>query len=157
MTYDSPPLPEAMHFPSSPGLVAGIGLRATATSTELLALLDACVLSVSATRNDLVALATLNARGDHPALVAVSHELGLPILALPRSSLTRDVPNPSALVSQLAGAPSVSEAAALVFGPLVTHKRVGTNVTCALSRYTPLQRSNAAIAASTLSTSTAGP
>jgi cobalamin biosynthesis protein CbiG len=157
MTYDSPPLPEAINALTSPGLVAGIGLRENATVSELLALLDACLSAVSASRKDLVALATRDTRADHPALVAVSHELGLPIIALPQSCLTRDVPNPSARVSDLAGVPSVSEAAALAFGPLVVDKQVGANVTCALASYTPAQRSSAAIAPSTLSTSTAGP
>ena len=157
MTDDITPLPEVQLFTPSPGLVAGIGLRAAANSDELLALLDASLLRAAATRDDLVALATIETRAAHPALAAVSQQLGLPVIPLPENRLTHAVPNPSARVADLAGVPSVSEAAALAFGPLVLQKQVGANVTCALSRYTPAQRFSASIAASTLATSTAGP
>ena len=139
-----------------PGLVAGIGLRAAATSAELLDLLDACLAVASHRRHDLVALATLSARAGHPALLALAEQLAVPVLSLARDDLSSGVPNPSPRVAALIDVPAVAEAAALAFGPLIVEKRRSANGTCALSAYLP-GRSSASIAASTLATSSAGP
>ena len=138
------------------GLVAGIGLRAQTRIQDVMAFLDACLASAVARRSDLVALATLESKARHPALVAAAEQLGLPVFALPPPALLRGVPNPSDRVAGLVDIPSVAEAAALAFGPLVLEKQRGANLTCALSRYVP-GRSSAASAASMLATSSAGP
>jgi cobalamin biosynthesis protein CbiG len=140
-----------------PGLVAGLGLRAGASPDELLSLLDACLLAVSAARADLVALATLQPRAGHPAIAAVARLLGIPVLDLPSDDLHTEVPTPSPRVASLVGLPSVAEATALAFGPLVLPKQRSANLTCALARYVPADRSSASSAPSTLATSTAGP
>lgn len=138
-------------------LVAGIGLRASASASDVLELLDACLAAVHARRADLAGLATLDLRSTHPQLLAVAGLLELPLLPLSADRLDPAAPNPSSRVADLAGVPSVAEAAALAFGPLVLAKQRSANVTCALARYSPADRSSAPIAASTLATSSAGP
>lgn len=142
------------------GLVAGLGLRTQAGPDDVLGLLDICLAMAELTRADLVALATIAYRQDHPALVEVARQLAVPILALPVEDLTVPVPNPSARVQKLTGLSSVAEAAALRFGPLVVDKQRSARVTCALSRYSPAEvpgRSSASMAASMLAASSAGP
>lgn len=149
--------PPAYPLLTRPGLVAGIGLRASASADDLLILLDACLLAVSAGRADLVALTTLQTRSGHPAIAAVASLLGVPVLALPPGDLHPDAPNPSSRIAGLVGVPSVAEAAALAFGPLVLSKQRSANLTCALARYAPADKCSASSAASTLATSSAGP
>jgi cobalt-precorrin 5A hydrolase len=139
------------------GLVAGIGLRASASADDLLSLLDACLMAASASRADLVALATLRARAGHSAIAAVAKMFDIPVVGLPTHDLHTDVPNPSQRVAGLAGVPSVAEGSALAFGPLVLSKQRSANLTCALARYTPTDRFSASSASSTLATSSAGP
>ena len=160
MTDDSGRPAAALPEMTRAGLVAGIGLRAGASADQLLALLDASLAAADASRNDLVALSTHEARAHHPALVASAAALGIPVLALAPQSLCQPAPNPSQRVARLIGVPSVAEAAALAFGPLVLAKRRTANLTCALSRYAPVDafgRSSASSAVSTLATSSAGP
>ena len=142
------------------GLVAGIGLRASATSDDILKLLDACLSAVHATRSDLIGLATVESRSDHAQLLEAGRILDLPLVTLSLAKLDRPVPNPSQRVRDRVGVASVAEAAALAFGPLVLAKRRSSQVTCALSRYTLAETSSssrASSASSTLATSSAGP
>jgi cobalt-precorrin 5A hydrolase len=136
-----------------PGLVAGLGLRARATTDDVLASLDAAIAAARRDRHDIVALTTLDTKAHHPAILAVARHLDIPVIALAPHQLVHQAPNPSLRVAELANVPSVAEAAALCLGPLVLEKQVSANVTCALSRYAP----SAAIAASMLATSSAGP
>lgn len=152
-------LSPAAQLPISPHIVAGIGLRRAASRDEILALLAAALTETGLDRGHLAALATLDGKAAHPAIVSAARWLDVPVLALPPSALRRPVPNPSARVARHLGLHSVAEAAAASFGPLLAEKQRSANVTCALSRlapaYAPISR--AASALSTLSTSTAGP
>lgn len=140
------------------GLVAGIGLRAGADLEQVLALIDSSLAQAQSDRSQLVALATIHGKVDHPALRAASRLLGIPVLSLAGEDLADDVPNPSPRVAATVGLASIAEAAALAFGPLVLEKQRGAGVTCALSSYGAISSSSrAASAASTLATSSAGP
>ena len=154
--HSSAPLPVLTRS----GLVAGIGLRASATSDDILELLDTCLSSLHATRSDLVGLATVDARSSHAQLLQVTRLLDLPLAALSVAQLDQPVPNPSQRVRDRVGVASVAEAAALAFGPLVLTKQQSGTVTCALSHYALAEtspRSRASSASSTLATSSAGP
>lgn len=140
--------------------VAGIGLRSRASAADVLTLLDHCLHMVALDRGDLVALATLEAKRRHPAMVAAAAQLRLPILAVDVGLLRADVPNPSEYVERHLGVHSVAEATAMHFGSLLLEKQRGQHVTCALAQLTAgyvLPSCRAATAASTLSTSWAGP
>jgi cobalt-precorrin 5A hydrolase len=137
-------------------LVVGIGARAHATAAEVLGLIDGALAVWGHGREVIAACATISGKRSHPALVAAAGELGVPLLV---SDLDTDlvVPNPSAAVVRLAGRHSVAEAVALSFGPLVVEKQKSANATCALAIYAPGHTSSANRAASTVSTSSAGP
>ncbi len=82
------------------------------------------------------AVATIDRRADHPAVVAGCD--GVPVVAFPASLLAAvDVPNPSGAVEDAVGTPSVAEAAALLAaGPgarLVVEKRRGATATAAVA------------------------
>jgi len=141
------------------GVVAGIGLRQQATPDEILALLDLALTESGLVRRDLVGLVTWDAKARHPALCDVAALLNIPLQALPRSMLSGPMPNPSARVAGYIDLPSIAEAAASVFGPLIAEKRRSANATCALSVVLPGDSQVAASAANTasiLSTSQAG-
>ncbi|ODT70619.1 MAG: hypothetical protein ABS75_12160 [Pelagibacterium sp. SCN 63-23] len=142
------------------GIVAGLGLRHGASADELVRLIDLTLAECRYERTDLAALATLAHKQAHPALQAVAAQLGVPLLGLPENDLRHGVPNPSERVAQHIDLPSVAEASALAFGPLLVEKRRSANATCALSLWTgpysaPI--SSAMTAASIVSTSSAGP
>lgn len=91
------------------------------------------------------AVATIDRRGDEPAVLAVADRLGAPRLSFPAEVLAevaaeRAVPNPSQTVMDAVGTPSVAEAAALAAaGPgsyLVSQKQVSLtgDSTVALAR-----------------------
>lgn len=140
------------------GIVAGIGLRLKASGADLLDLLDTCLAEAGLARSDILALATLDRKQAYPALAEVAGILNVPILPVAVVNLLTPVPNPSLQVAGHIGHGSVAEAAALHFGPLLVEKRRGANVTCALAqcRYAPAAL-KAEMAASTVSTSSAGP
>ena len=142
-----------------PGIVVGIGLRGRATCDEILDLVDAALDEAGYDRSHLATLVTVEGKQAHPALVALASRLDIPLLGLPQAGLRRDVPNPSERVEHHLALPSVAEAAALAFGPLLLEKRRSANATCALSQYVlhTTSISSALSAASMLSTSSAGP
>lgn len=142
------------------GIVAGIGLRAGAQASDILQLIDACLAEASLVRADIAALATLDRKQAHPALREAASALAVPILPVVASKLAIDAPNPSERVRRHSGISSIAEATAMRYGALVLEKRRGAGVTCALARLDrphELAHSSASRAASTLSTSRAGP
>ncbi len=141
---------------SAPDIIVGLGARSSASTAEILALIDDVLADSGFARSDIAACATFDRKHGHPAMLTAASELNVPLLAVTALDLTRPVPNPSQKVRAVIGLPSVAEAAALNFGPLVAKKRRSRNATCALSRRPKIQAIEAT-AASTLSTSTAGP
>ena len=138
-------------------IVAGIGLRASAESDEVLHLLDFCLAQTGLTRSDLTALATLDRKTSHPALVRAAVILDVPVLSIGEADIEISVPNPSARVRHHTGLVSVAEAAAMQFGSLLVQKQCSANVTCALAARQDMSLPSAFRAASTVSTSWAGP
>lgn len=89
-------------------IVAGFGLRATASEAGLRAALDAAGASA------LTALAAPADKADHPALVSLAAALNLPLLAIPLDRLrAQTTATPAARQPARYGAGSVCEAAAL--------------------------------------------
>lgn len=89
-------------------IVAGFGLRSTASEAGLRAALDAAGVS------GLTALAAPADKADHPALIALAAALTLPLLAIPPDLLlAQETATHSARQPARYGAGSVCEAAAL--------------------------------------------
>jgi cobalt-precorrin 5A hydrolase/precorrin-3B C17-methyltransferase len=118
-----------------PSLVAGIGASTGAPPEEAAELLAAALAGAGLARESLAEVATIDRRAGDPAVTG----LDLPVRAYPAERLAAQaVPNPSAVVEQAVGTPSVAEAAALAAagpgGELVVPKRAGRQVTVALAR-----------------------
>ena len=122
-----------------PSLVAGVGCSAAADPAALAALLDRALADAGLARASVGSVATIDRRRDHPAVTS----LGLEVQAFSPSELAAvAVPNPSTVVADAVGTPSVAEAAALLAaGPgaslAVTKQRSATGTVAVARRRAP--------------------
>ena len=118
-----------------PSLVLGVGLERGAPAGLLLDHVARILESEGLAWASLAAVATLDLKGDEPAVAA----LGLRLRLFEAATLDRiDTPNPSPTVAAAVGTASVAEAAALAAAGegavLAVPKRIGRRVTCAVAR-----------------------
>lgn len=130
---------EVLLRPSS--LVIGAGASTGADTASLMAAVETALAAADLDPSCVSAVATADIKRAEPALVALARRLDVPLRTFPAAALAdQDVPNPSAVVADAVGTPSVAEAAALLAaGPgstLVVHKRVsdGRDSTVAVAR-----------------------
>ncbi len=121
-----------------PSLVLGVGLERGAPASLLRDHVAGTLENEGLARASLCAVATLDLKGDEPAVAA----LGLPLRLFDAEALDRiEVPNPSPTVAAAVGTASVAEAAALAAAGegavLAVSKRIGRRVTCAIARVAP--------------------
>ncbi|MDA8207439.1 MAG: precorrin-3B C(17)-methyltransferase [Actinomycetota bacterium] len=119
-----------------PSLVAGVGCSSDATEQEVADAIGASLERAGLSKLSLALVATIDARSGHPSILA----LGLPVSSFDSQSLSQySVPNPSQVVAEAVGTPSVSEAAALAAsgGELLLEKQVFAKVTVAIARRSP--------------------
>ncbi|GIJ47607.1 precorrin-3B C(17)-methyltransferase [Virgisporangium aliadipatigenens] len=129
-----------------PSLVVGVGASRGAPAEEISALIDAALEGLAP--ESVRAIATADIKADEPGIRAVAQARGWPVVTFTAAELsTVDVPNPSEVVRDAVGTPSVAEAAALraagVAGrrsDLVVQKLVGTMSTVAVARVVPRGR-----------------
>ncbi|MBF0176564.1 MAG: cobalamin biosynthesis protein [Magnetococcales bacterium] len=125
-------------------LVLGIGCDRDTSSATLSMALERVMTAHGLAMEDVVALTTLDRKGDEPALLALANAWGLPLHLFCAAQLSQvKVPNPSTRVSTHVGTPSVAEAAVLLLTGrsaddlLVTKQTYrgedGKNVTIALA------------------------
>ena len=124
----------------SAAFVMGLGASSLATVEDAAALCDAVLEEAGVTRADLQAIATLDRRADHPALLALGQALGLPLTGISPKRLRDEearLETPSGTVAARTGLAGIAEAAALsLAGPdarLVVPKRARGGVTAALA------------------------
>lgn len=116
-------------------LVLGMGCDRGASSHTLEAAIDQALACVGATRDAVIALATIDKKRDETALLAVSARYRWPIHFYCAEQLAQvTVPNPSETVRRHMGTPAVAEAAALLVGNagldaliLEKHKYLGSD------------------------------
>lgn len=120
----------------SPSLVAGVGCSRGAGKDEILGLLRESLEEAGLVLESVSALASVDAKADEAGLLLAAEELGVPLRLYPAGDLAaREVPNPSPVVREAVGTPSVSEAAVLVSGgDLVVEKQRSANATVAVGR-----------------------
>lgn len=150
-------------------IVAGIGCGSAATTTEIVALIHACLSEAGLPLSALLAIGTHVRKRDAMPLRAAAVQLGVPLRLLDDAELAAGIPHPSAGVAAAIGLPSIAEAVAAAAGPLLLGKRKSAHATCALAVCAPqfgiahfgrvagYANSSAAMASSTLATSNAGP
>ncbi|MFJ8823542.1 cobalamin biosynthesis protein [Streptomyces sp. NPDC102467] len=124
-------------------MIVGVGARAGVAPDEVLGLVRAVLDEAGAGAGDVVALVTVDVKGQEPGIVAAAGALGVPLVTYDAGTLAAvPVPHPSEGARGAVGTPSVAEAAALVGGgELLVPKRISTGagggagrVTCAVAR-----------------------
>jgi len=128
------PRPAVVYRP--PTLVAGVGCSRGAPAGEILGLLRASLAEAGLSEGSVAALASIEAKRDEAGLLEAAESLGIPARFYSAESLSAvETPNPSSVVREAVGTPSVSEAAVLVSGAeLVLQKRKSAMATVALGR-----------------------
>ncbi|MEU8959656.1 Rv2231c family pyridoxal phosphate-dependent protein CobC [Streptomyces sp. NPDC048518] len=109
-------------------LVVGVGACEDAPVEEVLGLVRAAVREAGRGEDAVAELATVDVKGEEPAIVRTAAALGVPLVTYSARELAEvTVPNPSARSRAAVGTPSVAEAAALRGGgELVVPKRKST-------------------------------
>jgi cobalt-precorrin 5A hydrolase len=133
-----------MRFPDSclilrpKSLIAGMGCNRNTSAGEIREFLVNKMNQFALSMNSLSCIATIDIKSDEAGLLEVARSLNIPILFFTREELSRiDSPNPSKIVNQHIGVPSVCEAAAVLAsekGELIVPKRISPNVTLAIAR-----------------------
>ena len=132
---DAPPAsPSVVYRPLS--LVAGIGCSRGAGAVEILALLDSALDEAGLSRKSVAALHSIDLKSDEAGLIEAARSLNVPLRFHVAGELSAyEVPNPSEVVADATGTPSVAEASVLAAGAaLVLEKRKSQNATVALGR-----------------------
>ncbi|WP_417311005.1 cobalamin biosynthesis protein [Devosia sp.] len=118
-------------------LVAGVGCERGADAAEVIALVEASLAEAGLARQSLAALASVDIKGDEPALLAAASHFGVPLRLFSAAELAEErarLKHPSEYVERTIGTPAVAEAAALKAGPLAAGKRKSPRATCAIGR-----------------------
>ena len=128
------PRPAVVYRP--PSLVAGVGCSRGASAEEILGLLRASLSEAGLSEGSVAALASIDAKRDEAGLLEAAERLGVPARFYAAGELAAvETPNPSSVVREAVGTPSVAEAAVVVSGAeLVLQKRKSAMSTVALGR-----------------------
>jgi cobalt-precorrin 5A hydrolase/precorrin-3B C17-methyltransferase len=128
------PRPAVVYRP--PSLVAGVGCSRGASVDEILSLLDSSLEEAGLSKGGVAALASIDAKREEAGLLDAAERLGVPVRFYPAEVLSAvEPPNPSEVVRDAVGTPSVAEAAVLVSGAeLVAEKRKSPMATVAVGR-----------------------
>ncbi len=119
-----------------PSLVAGVGCSRGTSADEILILLDSSLADAGLSKKSVAALASIDVKRDEAGLLAAARRMDVPIRFHTAEALSAvDPPNPSEVVRDVVGTPSVAEAAVLISGAeLVAEKRKSKMATVSVGR-----------------------
>jgi cobalt-precorrin 5A hydrolase / cobalt-factor III methyltransferase / precorrin-3B C17-methyltransferase len=119
-----------------PLLVAGVGCSRGAEADEILDLLRLSLTEAGLSEKSVAALASIDVKRDEVGLLEAAERLCVPVRFHTAEELSRvETPNPSDVVREAVGTPSVAEAAVISSGAeLVVEKRKSANATVAIGR-----------------------
>ncbi len=128
------PHPVVVYRP--PSLVAGGGCSRGVGADEILDLLSRSLAEAGLAEKSVAALASIDVKRDEAGLLEAAEKLDVPIHFHPAEALRAvEAPNPSEVVREAVGTPSVAEAAVISSGAeLVMEKRKSANATVAIGR-----------------------
>ena len=128
------PRPAVVYRP--PSLVAGVGCSRGVRAKEILGLLHRSLEEAGLSQKSVASLASVEAKSDEAGLLEAAEELGVPLRFHAAQELSSiEVPNPSSVVKDAVGTPSVAEASVLASGAkLLSEKRKSGMATVALGR-----------------------
>ncbi|MGL4315738.1 MAG: cobalamin biosynthesis protein [Pseudomonas sp.] len=131
-------------MPSTPAHIAGLGCRRGCSAAELRELLHATLAAHGLDWADLVGLASIEHKREEPGLLALAHELQLPLSFFSAEQLApwqQRLSQPSAAALRATGSAGVAEACALALAEsgarraeLLATKQRSANATAALAR-----------------------
>jgi cobalamin biosynthesis protein CbiG len=129
------PDPSASGFDAAPmrAIIAGIGCRRGVAAAEIIALIESACAAAGQTSSMLVAIASLDRKGDERGLLEAATCLGVPLRTFSAAELEEAGASGSSRVEALVGTSSVAEAAALRAGALLAPKLKSAHATCALA------------------------
>ena len=117
--------------------VVGVGCARNADAEELWSLVTTTLQNAGIAQGAVACVATIDLKGDEPAMNTVANRLGVPLRLFTAEELeAQKVANPSDVVFAEVGCHGVSEGAALAAsdGKLVVEKTKTANTTCAIAR-----------------------
>lgn len=117
--------------------VVGVGCARNADAEELWSLVTTTLQNAGIAQGAVACVATIDLKGDEPAMNTVAKRLGVPLRLFTAEELeAQKVANPSNVVFAEVGCHGVSEGAALAAsdGKLVVEKTKTANTTCAIAR-----------------------
>jgi cobalt-precorrin 5A hydrolase/precorrin-3B C17-methyltransferase len=117
--------------------VVGVGCARNADAEELWSLVTTTLQNAGIAQGAVACVATIDLKGDEPAMNTVAKRLGVPLRLFTAEELeAQKVANPSDVVFAEVGCHGVSEGAALAAsdGNLVVEKTKTANTTCAIAR-----------------------
>ncbi|AUJ62895.1 precorrin-3B C(17)-methyltransferase [Aestuarium zhoushanense] len=117
--------------------VVGVGCARNADTEELWSLVTTTLQNAGIAQGAVACVATIDLKGDEPAMNTVAKRLGVPLRLFTAEQLeAQKVANPSEVVFAEVGCHGVSEGAALAAsdGKLVVEKTKTANTTCAIAR-----------------------
>jgi cobalt-precorrin 5A hydrolase / cobalt-factor III methyltransferase / precorrin-3B C17-methyltransferase len=128
------PHPAVVYRP--PSLVAGVGCSRGTDADEILDLLRSSLAEAGLTEKSVAALASIDVKREEAGLLQAAEKLEVQIHFHPAEALRAiETPNPSEVVREVVGTPSVAEAAVISSGAeLVLEKRKSVNATVAIGR-----------------------
>jgi cobalt-precorrin 5A hydrolase/precorrin-3B C17-methyltransferase len=137
---------DLLYRPAS--LIVGVGASKGAPADEIAELIAKALAEAGVVAGSVRALATVDLKADEPGIVETARRNGWPLVTYPAETLAGvEVPNPSEIVNNAVGTPSVAEAAALTAAreagraaELIAPKRAGAMSTVAVARLTPRGR-----------------
>ena len=117
--------------------VVGVGCARNADAEELWSLVTTTLQNAGIAQGAVACVATIDLKGDEPAMNTVAKRLGVPLRLFTAEELeAQKIANPSDVVFAEVGCHGVSEGAALAAsdGKLVVEKTKAANTTCAIER-----------------------
>ena len=128
------PHPAVVYRP--PSLVAGVGCSRGTDADEILDLIRSSLAEAGLTEKSVAALASIDVKREEAGLLQAVEKLEVQIHFHPAEALRAiETPNPSEVVREVVGTPSVAEAAVISSGAeLVLEKRKSVNATVAIGR-----------------------
>ena len=122
-------------------LTLGLGCARNCPVEDMWALVERSLRNANIAPGGIAAVASIDLKGDEPAILAVAQRLGVPLRLFTAAELEKfasEIPNPSSVVFDEVGCHGVAEAAALAVGDhaprLVVPKQKTKTATCAVGR-----------------------
>jgi cobalt-precorrin 5A hydrolase/precorrin-3B C17-methyltransferase len=128
------PRPAVIYRP--PSLIVGVGCSRGAGVGEILDLIHSSLNEAKLSEKSIASLASVEAKSDEAGLLEAAEELGVPLRFYAAEELSAmEVPNPSPVVEDAVGTPSVAEASVLASGAeILVEKKKSEIATVAVGR-----------------------